>query len=320
VAVVRGQDGVLRAFANYCRHRGSILLSGEGNCGGRIMCPYHAWSYFSDGRLYGCPDMADAEGFDRRENGLVMLRTEAWAGFVFATFSADTKPLLAHLGDLPLRMASHRLHEMRCVWRWSVEVGCNWKLILENAMETYHTGTVHRDSVGAQVQRPIATVGDWLCMQVLSRRSIGTVAAEVPPLPMIAGLDADAREGTYFTVIHPTVQFAVAQDCLWWLNVTPVSAGKSVLEVGGCFPQASLALPGFAENRRLYEARWERVAREDMGVLEGQQRALSSVLFRPGPLSGRDDMVQAVGRWVVAALEGGTGLAGPAGGVAPGGR
>jgi phenylpropionate dioxygenase-like ring-hydroxylating dioxygenase large terminal subunit len=302
ILLVRGQDGRLRCFANYCRHRGSLLLQGSGNCGARIMCPYHAWSYFSDGRLYGCPDMKDAEGFDRTENGLVPLRSDTWAGFVFASFNPDPVPLMTHLGDLPERFGSHRLDRMRCVWTITLPVACNWKLILENAMETYHTGVVHRDTVGAQTQRPIPTKGDWLCMQVMSTRSIGTMNATVPPLPQIAGLDDDAKQGTYFSVIHPTVQFAVSQDCMWWLNVTPVSESRSVLEVGGCFPESHLGLPGFDHHRGLYEDRWEKVAREDMGVLENQQKALGSALFRPGPLSGRDDMVQSVGRRTVERL------------------
>jgi len=296
IILVRGQDSQLRCFANYCRHRGSLLLKGQGNTGARIMCPYHAWSYFSDGRLYGCPDMADAEGFDRRENGLTPLHLDQWAGFVFASFDPQ-KPLLDHLGDLPQRMASHKLDQMRCVWTTTLTPDCNWKLILENAMETSHTGTVHRDSVGAQTQRDIPTTGDWLCMQVLSRRSIATLNADLPPLPPIEGLDDDASQGTYFTVIHPTVQFAVAQDCMWWLNVTPVSESRSILEIGGCFPESSLSLPGFADNRRLYEHRWETVGHEDVSILQDQQRALTSALFRPGPLSGRDDKVQQVGAW-----------------------
>lgn len=267
ILLVRGQDDALPCFANFCRHRGSFMLLGEGNCCARITCPYHAWSYFSDDRLYGCPDMADAEGFDRTENGLVPLHLDTWAGFVFANLACNPKPLLDHLGDPPRRMASHGLQDMRCVWKVRLDVGCNWKLILENAMETDHTGTVHRDTVGAQTQRDIPTAGDWLCMQVLSRRSIGTLNADAPPLPTIAGLDADAREGTYFTVIHPTVQFAVAQDCMWWLNVTPVTEASSVLEIGGCFPEGSLGLPGFAAARALYERRWETVGREDLGVL-----------------------------------------------------
>ena len=44
VVALRGADGQARVFANCCRHRGSILLEGAGNCGGRVTCPYHGWS------------------------------------------------------------------------------------------------------------------------------------------------------------------------------------------------------------------------------------------------------------------------------------
>jgi choline monooxygenase len=299
IVLIRGADGQLRCFANYCRHRGSILLEGAGTVGGRITCPYHAWSYLTDGRLYGCPDMTDAEGFDKVENGLVSLDLDQWEGFVFARFTREGPSLRDHLGDFPDRMASHRPGEMRCTWTLTLEVACNWKLILENAMETYHTGIVHKATVGAQQSRTPATRGDWLCIQVISGRSIATLSDTVPPFDPIPGLDADARAGTYFTVVLPTVQFAVAQDCLWWLNTRPVSESRTVLEVGGCFPEGRLSLPDFATRAAPYYDRWERVAREDVGILEKQQRALGSALYRPGPLSWRDDMVQALGVWVL---------------------
>jgi phenylpropionate dioxygenase-like ring-hydroxylating dioxygenase large terminal subunit len=299
--VIRGRDGVLRAFANFCRHRGSILAEGTGNAH-RLVCPYHGWSYLIDGTLYGCPDMKDAEGFDRKENGLVPVRMESWAGFVFATYNRDAPPLLEHLGDLTARMATHRLERMRCTWSVTLEPRCNWKLILENSMETYHTGVVHRDSVGAQQSRTLATQGDWTCIQVISGRSIATLPGTAPPFAPIEGLDEDARQGTYFTVIHPACQFAVAQDCLWWLNVLPLACDRSVLEIGGCFPEDVLADPEFEAKAKPYYDRWELVGREDVGILEKQQKALASVLYRPGPLSWRDDTVQAVGKWVLERL------------------
>lgn len=296
--LIRGKDGTLRAFANYCRHRGSILLEGTGNCS-RIVCPYHAWSYLSDGTLYGCPDMADAEGFDRVENGLVPVRMEAWAGFVFLNFDRSAPPLIEHLGDLPQRLASHKPADFRCTWSMTLETRCNWKLILENAMETYHTGVVHKDSVGAQQSRTLDTHGNWHCIQVISGRSIATLPGAPPPFPPIEGLDEDARQGTYFTVVHPTCQLAVAQDCLWWLNVLPIAHDRSRLEIGGCFPKHVIDGPGFAEKAGPYYERWEKVGREDVGILEKQQIALGSVLYKPGPLSWRDDQVQALALWVL---------------------
>ncbi|MEE1565404.1 MAG: Rieske (2Fe-2S) protein, partial [Acidimicrobiales bacterium] len=50
VFCMRGRDGEIRTFANVCRHRMMQLLDGSGNTG-RIVCPYHAWSYDLDGRL-----------------------------------------------------------------------------------------------------------------------------------------------------------------------------------------------------------------------------------------------------------------------------
>jgi phenylpropionate dioxygenase-like ring-hydroxylating dioxygenase large terminal subunit len=163
--------------------------------------------------------MEDAEGFDRVENGMVALRLETWAGFVFLTFNKDAPPLIDHLGDMPRWFASHKLEDMRFTWAITLEPHCNWKLILENAMETYHTGIVHKATVGAQTSRTIETQGAWKCLQVISGRSIATLPGAPPPFPPICGLDDEAKKGTYFTVIHPACQFAVAQDCLWWLNV-----------------------------------------------------------------------------------------------------
>lgn len=69
------------------------------------------------------------------------------------------------------------------------------------------------------------------------------------------------------------------------------------------FPQDVFADPRFAAKAQAYYDRWEMVGREDVGILERQQRALQSVLYRPGPLSWRDDMVQALGLWVLERLD-----------------
>ncbi|MEY4174583.1 MAG: hypothetical protein RI900_1748 [Actinomycetota bacterium] len=301
VVLVRSDDGQLRAFANFCRHRGSILVEGEGSAR-RFVCPYHAWSYTLDGALSTCPDMQQAVDFDRSANGLIPVRLETWNGFVFINFDDNASSLLHDLGDLPQRMASHRLDRMVCTWRVSIMNECNWKLILENAMESYHTAIVHRDTVGRQDSRTLPTTGEWKCIQVISGRSIATLPGTPPSFPKIEGLDEDAQKGTYFTVLHPACQFAVAQDCMWWLNVTPLSADRTLLEVGGCFPEDVVAAPDFEAKAAPYYERWDLVAREDVGILERQQRALASAKYQPGRLSWREDAVQAVSMWVVEQL------------------
>jgi phenylpropionate dioxygenase-like ring-hydroxylating dioxygenase large terminal subunit len=83
VIVIRGDDGVARAFANVCRHRGSRLVDGEAGCAKVLTCPYHAWSYARDGRLVGVPHRAEYPGLEAETLGLVPVALEEWRGFLF---------------------------------------------------------------------------------------------------------------------------------------------------------------------------------------------------------------------------------------------
>lgn len=298
--LVRDEAGVLRAFANVCRHRASILLQGHGTARA-IICPYHAWTYLLDGTLSGAPGMREVPKFEKPPHGLRPIRMEVWEGSIFLTYDDAAPSLAEHLGNMPQQLASHRLGDMRVTWQIELETRCNWKLLLENAMETYHTGIVHAATVGAQTSVSYPTTGEWLAIQVLASRSIAVLDGE-PPFPPIPNLSEQSRQGTYFTLLFPTMQFACAQDCMWWLAVRPVAVDRSVLSIGGCFPRDCLNLADFAERAAPYYRRWEAVAREDVEILERQQIALSSVLAAPGPLSWRDDMVLAMNRWVMQRL------------------
>lgn len=301
VIVVRGEDGAIRAFANTCRHRGSLLLSGSGNRRA-IACPYHAWSYRLDGSLIGAPTMPPAgpggEGFRKQDWGLHPVRCEQWGGFVFLNFDHDADDLVSYLGDMASTLASHRPEDMVTTWRIELDVRCNWKLLVENAIEAYHTGTVHAKTVGAQKSVELNTTGNWVCIQVLSDTSIAVLGEAPAPFPTIAGLSDEAKRGTYFTMLMPAIQLACAQDCIWWLDVRPVAVDRSVLTVGGCFPRATAALPDFPRHAALYYDRWERVAREDAGMLEVQQVGLSSIAHTPGPLSPREVALAQTYRWL----------------------
>jgi phenylpropionate dioxygenase-like ring-hydroxylating dioxygenase large terminal subunit len=297
VLVVRDDANVLRAFANTCRHRGALLLEG---CGveRKILCPYHAWSYRLNGKLLAAPSMEETIGFQKKDWGLSPIRLETWAGFVFINYADDAPSLRDDLGDLVDLLASHAMDDMVCTWRHELDVRCNWKLLVENAMETYHTGTVHAATVGSQKSVSYSGAGEWMGMQVLSKSSIAVLHGE-PPFKPIASLSDQAKEGTFFTFLHPTTQFCNAQDCMWWLTVRPVAPDRTILSIGGCFPKDTVAQDYFEADAAPYYKRWEAVAREDAGVLEKLQTAIVSKRFRPGPLSWRDDLVHTFDQWVL---------------------
>ena len=94
VLLTRGQDGTLRAFANVCSHRGHELLP----CGttarhGRVICPYHSWSYTLEGEVWTAPGFKDLDGFDPTGHSLTELPCTEWHGLVFVDGSGEAAPL-----------------------------------------------------------------------------------------------------------------------------------------------------------------------------------------------------------------------------------
>jgi len=143
-AIVRGKDGALRGFVNVCRHRGHLVVSGEG-CRETLQCPYHAWTYDLDGTLRKAPRSEREPGFDAAGLSLLSVSVGTWGPFVFVNPDPAATPLEKALGDLPSIVAAsgidldavrfHSHHE------WPIEA--NWKVVMENFLECYHCPTAH---------------------------------------------------------------------------------------------------------------------------------------------------------------------------------
>jgi phenylpropionate dioxygenase-like ring-hydroxylating dioxygenase large terminal subunit len=298
VAVIRGRDGALRAFLNSCRHRGAQLLEGHGDCTA-VVCPYHAWSYGLDGGLIAAPGMEKTAGFDRRGNGLVAVRLETWGGFVFVNADAKAPPLIEALGDLPEVLAPYRFAEMTCVRRAEFDVACNWKLLAENAMEEYHTGTVHRASLGQQQGEAVATRGGWDALYIRQDTTIAVLPGEASPLPHVSGLPPKHAQGTFFTLIYPALQFACTQDCMWWLDFQPRAPDRTRVSVGFAFPRATTLRSEFPGAVKAYYRRWEISIGEDNAIGERQQRGMAALARPPGRLSHKEHHVHKLANWLL---------------------
>ena len=91
--MIRGEDGELRAFRNVCRHRAARLREGRGDCGKALRCPYHGWTYRTDGSLIGVPEGRGFAGLDKSHARLMPARVEPFAGLVFVNLDLDAAPL-----------------------------------------------------------------------------------------------------------------------------------------------------------------------------------------------------------------------------------
>lgn len=299
ILVVRDKAGQLRGFVNACRHRGTRILDGNGNCR-VITCPYHSWAYALDGKLIGTPGMEKTVNFDKSEYGLVPIRLEAWDGFIFVTLDKNAVDLAEYLGNLPEKLSSYQMSNMRCVRRKEYDLSCNWKIYLENAMEEYHTATVHKLSIGKQSTVKEETRGQWDGVHMTSDDTIALLHEDLDSaFPHIPTLEGKAATGSYFIAIYPSTFFAVTQDCMWWLQQFPTAPDRTKIVIGSCFPNETIVRSDFSDKLQKYYRRWDKSLPEDNAVSELQQVGIRSSFTRPGRLSFHEVMVHSIANWVL---------------------
>ncbi|MGH6953628.1 MAG: aromatic ring-hydroxylating oxygenase subunit alpha [Alphaproteobacteria bacterium] len=149
VIVIRGRDGTLRAFYNVCQHRAHQLLEGSGHAS-VITCPYHGWSYQSDGRLRSARECEKVDGFEPGAFSLKPVRVELFCGFMFVNLDAAA-PSLASLApelEAEVRQYVKNLDRLTHAHRLTFEVTANWKTIIDNYLECYHCPVSHKGLSG----------------------------------------------------------------------------------------------------------------------------------------------------------------------------
>lgn len=141
IIVVRTKDGI-KAHHNVCRHRGRKLCDQHGHAASFI-CPFHGFSWNTDGSLRGVTSDWDFPQIDKEDFDLTPVRAETWGGWVFINMDMDAEPLADFMGDLPEHFAvwqpEHRYVEAHV----AKVMPANWKLVQEAFMEAFHVITTH---------------------------------------------------------------------------------------------------------------------------------------------------------------------------------
>lgn len=146
VLVIRGSDGIVRAFHNVCSHRGNTLvLDRNGSCPGTVSCHFHNWAYSDRGQLIHVPDEENFFDLDKGQHGLTPIVADVWEGFIFIHLDATpTQTLREYLGGVADQLDGCPFQEMKRRWTYSVEVRANWKLVQDGQNEAYHFPFQHR--------------------------------------------------------------------------------------------------------------------------------------------------------------------------------
>ena len=145
----RDGQGEAHVLANVCRHRGTRLLdvSDEAMPASRIVCPYHAWTYRSDGSLIGLPRAECFPGLDKADHGLLAFKDYECGGMIW--FSRDAQEDFAEIDMLcedfdAFGISGHYLYKRR-----THEVAANWKLVIDAFLESYHVQRLHAQTIAS---------------------------------------------------------------------------------------------------------------------------------------------------------------------------
>jgi phenylpropionate dioxygenase-like ring-hydroxylating dioxygenase large terminal subunit len=151
IIIVHGTDGVVRAFYNTCRHRGAPVVTQDKGCARRLVCPYHAWTYKTDGTLIGVPERQDFVDLDMATRGLIPVRCEMFGKLIFVNFDDAAPALRDFLGPIADEWEEFGFDKLRLAARHSFDLACNWKVAMEANMEVYHVPFIHPETVAPLV-------------------------------------------------------------------------------------------------------------------------------------------------------------------------
>jgi phenylpropionate dioxygenase-like ring-hydroxylating dioxygenase large terminal subunit len=311
--VVRGADGVVRALANVCRHRGSRVCVEARGSATILTCPYHAWTYHLDGRLRAAREMS--EGFDPASHGLTPLPIEIIGGLIFVSFGLEPPSLEAARRALTAMTDHYGWRRARIAQRKRYAVAANWKLVMENYHECYHCGPAHPEfSVLHTLARPNARKVRSAEESALDKEAAAIVVPDVEAWPV----EPDGRE--VVRVMHspladgsatgsadgaPLAPFMGAfeqsdQACVF-AEVGYLSAFLAYADHGVIYrfiPRGVLAtemeviwlVDAAAEEGRDYDPErltwlWDVTSLADKKIIERNQAGVLSRFYRPGPFS-----------------------------------
>ncbi len=330
--VVRGKDHVIRVLSRVCPHRSMDIMPDGFGYGGHgpaeakadaagcghtriFLCPYHAWTFELDGQLKACPEMHRAECFARDDFRLKPFRSETWEGFIFVNLDGKAPPFAEGLTDMALDLSAYRPAEMKLVVAREWDCSFNWKVLVENFMESYHHLGIHHKTL-----QPMMPARDTWTEQERSRyvrahlpykdsvreeyrafEERGDFAEDLPP---VTGLGDRQKSEWGLFLIHPTFLLATAPDRIIWYRLQPLGPNRLKLLTTTLVPASVVARENFPRLKEKAARLLTEFHLEDMEVCTAVQRGLYASGWQQGRLSHLEMPVWLFHRYLGARIRG----------------
>ena len=146
--VLRRDEGVIRAFLNVCPHRFAKVTNESSGCAAILKCGYHGWEFDGQtGQTKRIPDAPSFRPLKKGELGLLKFQVEVCGGIVFVSVGKPSESVAAKLQASGCDAVA-RTSVTNCVGRMEVSLDVNWKVAVENTLESYHIAEVHPTTFG----------------------------------------------------------------------------------------------------------------------------------------------------------------------------
>ncbi|MDX1499733.1 MAG: aromatic ring-hydroxylating dioxygenase subunit alpha [Woeseiaceae bacterium] len=339
--IVRGADGALRAFANVCRHRGSLVCLEASGSVRRFTCPYHGWMYDLEGRLVAARDMpAD---FEQGAHGLKSLSVETLGGLLLLSFAASPPAVSRARAEMAEPLGLFGFENLKVAAHRRYPIPANWKLAVENYAECYHCATAHpdyaklhtlmlddtkRERLQAGMRERMSACGmrDIYIDATFGKAGEGELAHGYSRTALFEGYRTGSRDGAPVApllgeltdydggasdfVIGPVSFLLAYSDHVVGYVFTPVDIGNSRCDV-------YWFVRGDAEAGRDYDVGeltwlWDVTTQADKEIIVNNWRGVRSRSYRPGPFSNMEYWEKCFVEWYLRKLGSGVSQARPA--------
>ncbi len=314
VVVVRGQDGVIRALHNTCRHRGSRVCTAHKGTAAKLVCPYHQWTYNLDGSLAFARQMG--EDFCKDDFGMKPVACESVAGYIFICLADEPADFAPFRTLMEPYFAPHDLANAKVAHETTIVEKGNWKLVWENNRECYHCAANHPELCKTFPEAPTVTgvpsvdsdpemLAHWAHCEAAGLPSkfrideAGQFRATRAPLlrdavsytmsgkPAVKRNLCDAvsadRIGTLMLYHYPTTWNHVLIDHATTFRVIPLSATETAVTTKWLVHKDAVEGVDYTVDELIHV--WAMTNDEDRRIVEENAFGIQSPAYEPGPYS-----------------------------------
>jgi phenylpropionate dioxygenase-like ring-hydroxylating dioxygenase large terminal subunit len=300
---IRNFDGKYHCFLNVCAHRHCVLSEEHSGNSETIRCQYHGWEYDETGKTGRIPDAGCFRPFDRENARLHKFRTEVCGNMIYVTLSDEAPGLRDYLGPFFDEWSNRFQNKWRQIWRWDHEFQCNWKIPIENTLESYHVPCLHPKTLKGIYPTEESQTHELDEAFTTMRHDI---AMDTPKLARLQArvarrLGEEPNNHYVHHHVHPNLVYTTTDLFLHaqvYLPTGPTTSRTTIWYAGVRGTNPKLFPAVLAKLAEIYGRRTNiKIQQEDAGIFTAQQRGIQASRHA-GCIGTREERIYAFQRYV----------------------